>query len=166
MKEIVVDIFDTASIDNAIAEIEAYKKRVERLEGYLRKLTELGAKVAEEAFRSAALYGGKDIVTVDIEPIKDGYAIKARGSQVAFIEFGAGVYYNGAEPYLGERPEGIVGIGEYGYGLGALPEWSYTDDNGERVHTHGTPASQGMYFAQKAMAEEAQRIFNEVFNGD
>ena len=80
-----------------------------------------------------------------------------------FIEFGAGVYFNGPEPYPEPRPDGVAKIGEYGQGKGKQNTWGYYDDGGNLILTHGTPAAMPMYHAERTMEQEIKRIAREVF---
>ena len=80
----------------------------------------------------------------------------ASGEEAVFIEYGAGVYYNGA---AGDSPHpwGIqqgYGIGTYGKGKGVRNAWNITKD----VVTRGTPAAMPMYRG----AEEAIRTIGEL----
>ena len=64
---------------------------------------------------------------------------------------------------LTPRPDGIVGIGEYGQGKGKQKSWGYYDDTGELVVTHGNPATLAMWYATQEMEREVIRIAKEVF---
>ena len=152
-----------ASIDRAIKELKAYQKWVEQKANELSKrLAEIGANEASVRFLSAQ-YKGTNDASVSVEAIANGYKIVASGSAVFFIEFGAGVYYNGAEPYPEPRPSGVSGIGEYGQGKGKQKAWGFYDETGELIITHGTPAAMPMYHASRVMLQEIQRIAKEVF---
>ena len=112
---------------------------------------------------SRSFYDGEKDVSVSVEPIENGWKIVASGQAVCFIEFGAGVYFNGAEPYPEPRPSGVVGIGEYGQGKGKRDMWGYYDSGGNLVLTHGTPAAMPMHHAGRVMEQEIDRIAREVF---
>ena len=159
------------SITNAINEVKAYKqmlllKEKKLLEG----LAELGFHEASVRFSTAIYDGIKDSV-VDILPTDEGYAIVAKGNAVAFIEFGTGVTHNTGEPYPLPRPDGIVGIGEYGDGKGKRKAWGYRGDpgtNGEVkkngiVITRGNPAAMPMWYATEEMRSRILQIAKEVF---
>lgn len=151
------------SIDKAIKELKAYQKWVEQKTNELAKrLAEIGANEARVRFMGAQ-YKGTNDASVSVEAIANGYKIVASGSAVFFIEFGAGVYYNGAEPYPEPRPAGVSGIGEYGKGKGKQKAWGFYDETGELIITHGTPAAMPMYHASRVMLQEIQRIAKEVF---
>lgn len=154
------------SINQALKEIKSYQKWVEQKTLDLTKrLAEIGAEEASVRF-AGAQYDGTNDATVSVEPISNGYRIVASGNAVFFIEFGAGVYYNGSEPYPEPRPAGVVDIGEYGQGKGKQKAWGFYDENGELVITHGTRAAMPMYHAVRIMQQEVERIAKEVFAHD
>ena len=168
----------TSSIDNAIKELKAYRDSIERKKNtLLEKLANIGLREASVRF-STAMYDGKNDSHVTLMPIANGYAIVASGTAVAFIEFGAGVYYNPGEPYPAPRPAGIVGIGQYGKGKGALRDengapkpWIYRGSPGSSgvllsdgaVLTRGNPAAMPMWHASEEMQREILKVVKEVF---
>ncbi|MBS6475121.1 MAG: hypothetical protein KH354_03965 [Clostridiales bacterium] len=154
------------SIDRAIKELKEYQEWVlKKTDELMERLAEIGA--AEASIRFArAYYDGYHDAEVSAEPIENGWVIKAQGQAVCFIEFGAGVYFNGSEPYSGERPSEISKIGEYGKGYGKRNAWAYYDKAGNTVLTHGTPAAMPMYHAGRVIQQEMNRIAKEVFSGD
>ena len=90
-KSIYVDPYDPATYDAAIKEIKAYKKWVKKKTLELcKKLAELGLEVAQIYFIPEAWNGNTD-VTLTVEPLNNGYMLKASGEDVCFMEFGAGV---------------------------------------------------------------------------
>lgn len=151
------------SIENAINEVKAFMASIEvKKDKLLEKLAYIGVKEASVRF-TTAMYDGVNDSSVSLEPIVGGYCIKAEGKAVAFIEFGAGVYHNPGEPYPNSRPNGIVGIGEYGKGLGKRQAWGYKDESGELVITHGNPAAMPMWYASEEMQSKILKIAKEVF---
>ena len=151
------------SIENAIKELRAYAYSLEqKKDKLLEKLAYIGIKEASVRF-TTAMYDGVNDSSVSLEPIVGGYCIKAEGKAVAFIEFGAGVYHNPGEPYPNPRPSGVVGIGEYGKGLGKRQAWGFKDDSGELVITHGNPAAMPMWYASEEMQSNVLKIAKEVF---
>ena len=175
MKKITIQLSE-ASIKEAIKEIEKYQKWVkEKTELLIEKLAIIGAHEASVRFASA-MYDGNNDVTVEVGQTANGWVITASGDAVAFIEFGAGVYHNSGEPYPLPRPEGIVGIGEYGQGKGKQTTWGYYGEPGssgvvkvnrktgkEVVLTHGNPASMPMWYATEEMRREVLNVAREVF---
>lgn len=163
MPKVIKVSLNTESINQAIKELEAYKTWVnQKAKELTEKLAMIGAKEASIRFGSA-YYTGDNDAYVTVEPIPNGWEIRADGESVCFIEFGAGVYYNGEEPYPNPRPSGVVGIGQYGKGKGKQNTWGYYDDSDQLVLTHGTPAAMPMYHASKEMRQEILKIAREVF---
>lgn len=153
------------SINKAIKELQRYEKWVAQKTAQLtERLALLGAHEASVRF-AAAMYDGENDVSVTVEPVESGWAIKASGDSVCFIEFGAGVYYNGSEPYPNRPPE-VAKIGEYGKGKGKRNAWGYYDDSGNLVITHGNPAAMPMWYATEEMRQQIYKIAREVFAGD
>lgn len=170
-KKIINVSLNTKSINNAIKELEQYKKELlEKEKRLLEALANIGVKEASIRF-TTAMYDGVNDVTVMLDTTSNGYAIVAEGEAVAFIEFGTGVYHNSGEPYPIPRPEGVVGIGEYGQGKGKRRAWFYKGEagtNGEVqkngvVKTRGNPAAMPMWYASEEMRKSVQQIVREVF---
>jgi hypothetical protein len=162
-KKIIKMSLSVDSIDNAITELKAFRDSLDRKKDkLLEELANIGVKEASVRF-TTAMYDGVNDSSVTLETTSGGYAIVAEGHAVAFIEFGAGVYHNTGEPYPNPRPEGIVGIGEYGKGHGKRQAWGFMDDSGELVITHGNPAAMPMWYASEEMRSKIQKIAQEVF---
>ena len=166
-------------IDRAIKEVEKYKREfLKKEKQLLEALAEIGLKEASIRF-TTAMYDGTNDVQVSLDTTNNGYVIKAEGEAVAFIEFGAGVYHNTSEPYPNPRPDGIVGIGEYGKGKGSrrhpitgepMP-WVYKGEPGANgrvlgngaVMTRGNPAAMPMWYASEEIKSSVLKIVREVF---
>ena len=154
----------TSSIKNAIKELKAFRDSLEeKKDKLLEELAKIGLQEAQVRF-TGAMYDGVNDVDVSLKSVENGYAIMAEGQAVAFIEFGAGVYYNPMGPYYPlEKPEGIVGIGEYGKGYGKRKAWGYRDESGELHVTHGNPAAMPMWYASEEMRNSILQIARRVF---
>lgn len=91
--------------------------------------------------------------------------VLASGPDAVFIEFGAGVYHNGAagaSPHPKGQELGYT-IGGYGKGFGQRKAWGYRDGSGNLIVTRGTEAMMPMLNAADRCAEIAARIAREVF---
>lgn len=153
----------TKSIGEAIKELKAYRDSLEdRKQRLLEELAKIGVREASIRF-TTAMYDGVNDSEVTLQTIENGYCIVAEGNAVAFIEFGAGVYHNPTEPYPNPRPNGIVGIGEYGKGLGKRQAWGFKDESGELVITRGNPAAMPMWYASEEMRNSILTIAKKVF---
>lgn len=164
-KTITLDL-SSHGISKTIQQLEAFTAWVEQKTSLLMsKLSQLGLDVARINFGSVMPYynnGNGADATITVEPIENGYAIQASGEDVCFIEFGAGVTYG--EGYSGNRPEGIVGIGEYGKGRGANPKgWWYKKEGEDAVHTLGNPPAEGMFAAEQTIRQQVYNVAKEVF---
>ena len=155
-------------IHNARKQLERYRKQLERKRlKFLRELAKIGVNEAEVRFNNALYPSVDNDVKVESIPTSDGYKVVANGQAVCFIEFGAGVTYNSNSDYPITKPNGIVGIGEYGKGRGANPKgWYYTNSSGESKHTYGNPAEMPMYCASREMRSQITAIAREVFSTD
>ena len=164
MKKTVISCtLDEQDIERAIKELKQFKQEfLKKEKRLLEGLAEIGLKEASVRF-TTAMYDGTNDVSVRLGEIKNGYAIVADGQAVAFIEFGAGVYHNTGEPYPNPRPQGIVGIGQYGKGYGKRKAWGYRDENNELVITRGNPAAMPMWYASEEIKNSILKIAKEVF---
>ena len=154
---------DSASIGKALKEVRSYRMWVQKKsEELTRRLAEVGLNEARVRF-SGAMYDGTNDVAVTAKATSNGYVITAAGNAVCFIEFGAGVYYNGAEPYPKPRPAGVSPIGGYGQGKGKQNTWGFYE-GGDVVLTHGNHAAMPMYHASRTMQQSVTRIAREVFS--
>lgn len=153
-----------AGVASALRELFEYKKWVEKKTEQLQTmLSQIGMNTASIQF-AQAVYDGTNDVEVTVNKRDNGsWEIRAHGDAVCFIEFGAGVYYNGGGVYPNPLPAGIVGIGEYGHRLGQFETWHYTNAAGETVYTHGNEAYTPMYDASQEMQRQLTKIAQEVF---
>lgn len=163
MSKVIKMSLSTKSIGQALNELKAYRNSIEsREKELLEELANIGVREASVRF-TTAMYDGVNDSEVTLETIENGYRIVAEGKAVAFIEFGAGVYHNPTEPYPNPRPDGIVGIGEYGKGYGKRQAWGFKDESGELVITHGNPAAMPMWYASEEMRNSILKIARGVF---
>ena len=167
-----IDILDPASIDAAVREIREYSEWVQRKTEELRqRVAYFIAKDASAVFNSAvaddligegAVIGSVDVVVKDNGNIT---LVIANGDDAVFMEFGAGVYYNGS---VGSSPNPLGAalgytIGSYGKGNGAKNVWGFKGSDGQLHLTHGVPASMPMYKAMMAVVNDIEQIAREVF---
>ena len=163
MSRVISISLSTKSIGKAIKELKAYRDSLEdRKQRLLEELAKIGVREASIRF-TTAMYDGVNDSEVTLKTIENGYCVVAEGNAVAFIEFGAGVYHNPTEPYPNPRPDGIVGIGEYGKGLGKRQAWGFKDESGELVITRGNPAAMPMWYASEEMRNSILTIAKKVF---
>ena len=161
--KIVIDPFDKKSINEAIKQLDAYKKdflKKEKL--FLERLADLGVSVATTGFEQAEYDGVKD-VQVSMERNGSKATVYAYGETVGFIEFGTGIknpeYNSAGLEYTPPKH------GTYGKGKGAQPwGWWFTPaDGGKGVHTYGNKPAEAMLRARNEMIENVTRIAKEVW---
>lgn len=162
------------SIDKAIEKMYLYEEWVvNRRKEFIRRLAEVGVDFASVSFQNAQ-YDGKNDVTVSMEVVDDRKVkIVASGVATFFIEFGTGITYPDSHPM---KPEGVLGRGEYGKGMGKFSSWEYygepgtngrivgESDKGTLIKTQGNPANMCMYNTYKELLDRIYSIAAEVFS--
>lgn len=162
--KITINPFDTASIANAIKELEQYKKDFLAKETiFVKRLAEIGVSVASTGF-STADYDGMNDVQVSMTQSGTSAAVIAFGETVGFIEFGTGVRFpewdNSAMEYTPPKH------GTYGKGFGARSHGWYFKPNGSEgasQHTYGNSPAEAMRTARDVMVEKVTQIAREVW---
>lgn len=158
-------------IDKAIKELADFKRDFLKKVDLLReKVAERLADEAKKDFTGAVvddlIKGGQRYAQVDVSVDKRGNitVVVASGEDAVWIEFGAGVYYNGS-PGSSPHPNGAelgLTIGSFGKGNGKKETWGFYED-GELRLTHGTPARMPMARAVTTVCNEISQIAKEVF---
>lgn len=170
-KKVIRFSLDHRSIDKAMREIKQYQAEIKRKTETLReRVATLIAWKASQGFSSALaddiMQGEKRFGSVDVQiDERDNLTVVlASGEDAVFIEFGAGVYYNGSAGSSPHPKGGELGltIGSYGKGNGSKNVWGFYED-GELKLTHGTPAAMPMYRAVKEVCADITSIAKEVF---
>lgn len=161
--KIVIDPFDKKSIAQAQKLVKQYRKDFEaKKQEFIRRLAEIGIRVASAGF-STADYDGVNDVVVSLEKTRDGYTLIASGKTVGFIEFGTGVKHpewdNSGMKYTPPKH------GTYGKKQGANPwGWWFRENEGGRAkHTHGNMPAEAMRTARDEMVENVMRVAREVW---
>lgn len=177
-KKITFNQYDLDSINQAYKEVIKYKRWIKSKETkLLKELAKIGVTKAQIIFDKTIAIANGDTIHARLEPVTVSASnvvdhrivISASGEDVAFIEFGAGVRYGRGYPATqvsgsSGRPDGVVGIGEYGKGKGNNPKgWWYDGKDGEAHHSYGTPPAMAMYNAEKDIVEQVTSILREVF---
>ena len=172
-RTITIDIFNPASIDAAVKEIRDYAEWVKRKTDELReRVAYFIAKDASAVFNTAVaddLIGEGAVigsVNVVVEDNGNMTLVIANGTDAVFMEFGAGVYYNGG---VGSSPNPLGAalgytIGSYGKGNGAKSVWGFKGEDGTLHLTHGVPASMPLYRALQSVVNDIEQIAREVFS--
>lgn len=168
-KNIKIDLFDGKSIQNSIKTIEQYRNDLPRkCELFVRRLAELGIPIINANTSAAKGTTDKNHNTYIRIQSFGSYSqaeLIVEGQGILFIEFGAGVYYNGSagtSPHPLGQELGYT-IGSYGKGKGKQKAWGYYDESGDLVLTHGTEATMPVYKASVEMRNQMLKIAKEVF---
>jgi len=180
-KKVISFSLNAASIDRAIKELDDY------IDDFQQKCNTLREKIAERIAWSAST-GFRAAISGDIvgrvengklvkaEPLQSNVQVSvthdgnisvvfAEGEEAVFIEYGAGVYNNGAagsSPHPWGPENGYL-IGTYGKGHGRKKTWGYQNENGEIILTHGTPAAMPMYRGMREAINAIDGLIREVF---
>lgn len=164
-----------SSIQSAIDALERYARSLEEKAAEIRRrIAEVIRWNAQEGFSIAIttdIFVGPEApppdVTVTVEEDGDVSLVIAQGEDAVFIEFGAGVYYNGSagtSPHPAGQANGFL-IGEYGLGHGKRNMWFLPGSTKEQpIITHGTPAMMPMYYGLEDALRVITDIAREVFS--
>lgn len=151
-------------------EILQYSKSLDyKMDLFINKLVSEGIRVIDERFSEALGADNTDHHTIvrisSFDKVRHA-TLEVEGNQLLFIEFGAGIHYNtpaDTSPHpLGEQFGFTIGNYSDLY-LGKLDKWTYINELGNVVETHGTKATMPMYSANKYWIDNCIRIAKEVF---
>lgn len=168
--QMVIDGLHEESLRNAAKQVEKFRQDfVQKNRTFVQELTKLGIQVIYDH-----LNGNGDSEYPEpsnphvVMGIRDGVmqaTLRLKGEDVAFVEFGAGVHYNGiGSPH----PLGVelgYTIGSYGQGHGKEDHWWYEDENGDTVISYGTEATMPLYSADLKIRQQFASIAKSVFGG-
>ena len=162
------------NIDDLIKYLEDYRDSLDdKCDLFVRRLAEIGLPIIDE--REAAAKGdgeqGYNKSYMKVEAVGKGVFVAKliyEGTDVLFIEFGAGVHYNG-NPDSSPHPKGV----EMGYTIGNYSDkhkglqdsWFYRDEAGSLERSFGTEATMPMYHASQEIIENIRKIAKQVFGG-
>ena len=162
MKKVIVplSVSGIEQLQKAVGEYQKWQEQ--KTAELLDRLAMLGASTASIRF-ARATYTGLKNATVTVEPLANGYVIKAEGQSVLFLEFGSGIRYGSGHP---ENAEYGMGPGTYPDGKGHWddPKGWWLPKNKGGGHTYGNPPAMAMYEARKSIEQELARIVKEVFS--
>lgn len=168
------------SVNEAIRQLQQYKNwLIKKTSLLVKELAEVGIPVIDENMAKAnytydenGVRSGSDTshrTYVEMSGSQSGTAtakLIVEGKELLFIEFGAGVYYNG-DAGNSPHPKGVVNgmiIGSYGEGHGVQKVWGYYDDDGNLVLTHGVEAQMPVYKADMEIIQKYVEVARRVFS--
>lgn len=156
------------SVEDAIRELERYSNSLMgKLDLFVERLGEIGIKV----INANSTVPGDSTAPQPVARVASLSEDSARidiifeGKDVLFIEFGAGIHYNGS---VGGSPHPLGSqfgytIGSYGKGQGANDSWYYKGENGGRFKSYGTQAGMPVYKAAQQLRQDLTSIAKDVF---
>jgi hypothetical protein len=166
MKTVSYKWSDTAGL---ISMMKSYKSRIDnRIRLLEHKIANLIVAKAQQGFNSATLNDGSRNASVQVYAkmrSEDGLiVVVAEGEDAVWVEFGAGVSYNGSVGTSKHPKGGELGftIGSYGMGKGKRRKWGYYQD-GELYLTRGTPTQMPLMRAVIEVSNDIASIAREVF---
>lgn len=164
-----------AGIQQAIKELDDWNKEFQgRVQVFTQKLANEGYRITKAKIASIPAGYKKDTINVSVDESPEGYltysvSYSVTGKEAIFLEFGAGVHYNGPlgsslHPKAGNMNADVTigswSFGPNGKGLAGNDGWFY----GGR-YTHGTPTYMPVYSGAQELAQKIRQIAKEVFNG-
>ena len=171
MKTIQIDVTNKQSIERAIAELRSVKSEWQRKANLCCET--IAAKLADMISDNlAAIPFSDDIKDIKTHeaipriPIYASYAtgntviVEENGGEIAFIEFGAGIYHNqGRSNPLSEKVSFDTAPGSYGLGHGNEKYWFVAHN----LISCGTPAYMPIYNAIEQIKYEIPTIVRSIF---
>lgn len=167
------------SIQEAISQLRQYNNwLMQKTTRLVKELAEVGIPIIDENMVKASYTYDEDGVRSGSDTNHNAYVklhsfgsyseatLIVEGRELMFIEFGAGVFYNG-EAGTSPHPKGEVNgmvIGSYGEGNGVQKIWGYYADSGELVLTHGVEAQMPVYKADMEIIQKYFEIARRVFS--
>lgn len=157
------------SIQQARDKVNSFAEMIRaKLPEFVEELAEIGIKVINVNVQNAL---GADDKNVDVQTeLQQGQdkatmIIRVSGKDILFIEYGAGVHYNG-HPNSSPHPLGV----QKGYTIGSYSEkhlglndsWFYRK-GGELFRSYGTMATMPVYKAYTTMTEKVSEVAKKVF---
>lgn len=163
-KTITVEM-NSQSINDAIIELRKMEQEfMRKFDIFVSALTNDSIAIARTHIQTGA--GNEREANVYYQVDRSGEITTATiwmtGRDWVFVEFGAGIYYNPADP-----PHAA----NYGLGVGTYPGqthafdngWWYTDGNGLSQYTHGTEGTAPMYHAAENIRNNAIKKALQIF---
>lgn len=149
------------SLRQAANKVRRYKNGVvTKNKDFLKDLAALGINAGIERLNFVADdYVPPDFTTYNPHVYGDGkkgpmsITLRLAGEQATFVEFGAGVHFNG-NPHSSPHPWGVefgYTIGDYGMHQGLNDGWWYKGH-----YYHGTPAAMPLFYASRKIEEKAR----------
>ena len=171
---LVIDGLSEKSLKNAAKEIDRYARQfADRNREFVQRLCDVGMTVIFENLNGAGdstpPTPDTPVVRMSMGAMKMEAVLTLRGKDVVFVEFGAGVFYNG---HPGGSPNPLsetadlgfeLTIGSYGKHQGLNEYWHYQTDSGQWRTSRGTEATMPLYKADMKIVQDFVGIAKQVF---
>ena len=170
MKTIRIDISSRSSVRNAITELKNVKKEWQRKCSLAEQIVakELADLINQNLMNVAIADDIKNVKTHEqvivapgVEATAVGNTVTIYGENIAFIEFGAGIYYNGGgvNNPLSKAVQFDTSIGSYGKGHGNQKYWFIAHN----LISCGTPAYMPIQKAIETIEPMIPTLVRQVF---
>jgi hypothetical protein len=169
VKTIHIEAFDKKSVEQAIKELNSLKAEWQRKANLCAET--IAAMLADEIQKNLDPIPMTDDL-IDIKthtPVPrntyaysyaQGNRVYIKGQEIAFIEFGAGIYHNSSTNNpLSDAVSFNTTIGSYGKGQGVKPYWFVAHN----LISHGTPAYMPIQHAIEAVTPQIPTIVRQIF---
>ena len=169
MKTIRIEAFDKQSVESAISELRQIKDDWKRKANVCSEM--IAAALADEINTNL---GGIPF-TDDLKDIKshqpvprntfassyaEGNRVYIKGQEIAFIEFGAGIYHNeSSQNFLSDMVKFDTAIGSYGKGQGNKKYWFVAHN----LISYGTPMYAPIANAILSLEPQIPMMIRQVF---
>mgnify|MGYP006916080260 CR=1 FL=1 len=170
-------------IDGLIRQLEDYKDGLlSKNDLFVKRLAELGIPIIDQRIGQTIGDSDKSHYTHIVLNSFGDYSqakLVVEGKDIAFIEFGAGIHFNGTSgtsprPTKDGKENGVkfhlsggnelkYTIGSYGDHHGRSNSWTYFSEFGEWKRSYGTKASMPLFNASLEIIRQAENIAREVF---
>lgn len=148
----------SASISNAIAQLEDYQRKVENLgEKVTKRLTEDGVKQAQDYAMYMNAYDSGELVDSIVPEYRDnkGY-IHSTAPHSAFVEMGTGIMGQNAPNSNNTVPGWVYDVNEHGE-----KGWYYIGRDGRKHWTKGMPSRPFMYDTAQTIRQSVQYVVED-----
>lgn len=166
---------DPKDIDEAIMRLKVLKMNVAGHKGegktssaidrVCKRLAEIGATTMkythDVTWSTYCADTGHNESVFTVKKIPEGYSVIAKGTEVLFIEFGAGVTYGSGHPLANGITTGVNTYNpQSGHAMAKQGWWTP-----EGKHTYGNPPACGIVHAERDMRDAIKQIVEEEFSG-
>ena len=155
-----------ADLGQAKKDLKAYQDELnQKMKEAIEEMATKTLEQLDKNYSDIRIAGEVGSLNTDKQTSDNSATISAKGENIAFIEFGTGIFYPDNHP-LQNSTDGIVGRGNWGLGKGKNPPWYFTAKGrnitspyvipilnrqgvARSYKTYGNPANMQVYNASK-----------------